>query len=192
MSIIPTHYRIHLGGKSQGEDQHLNRTTEGPITGSGQVHLIFFNTSPTHFEVTGKSYDEILKTTKRIIANGGTSVGCGLQYVLDEKIDVDGIAVVSDGGENTTPYFGNVYQQYVKKMDHTPTVYLYLTEGDSDVFSSRCTTDGIDVQKFDLRRKTLDLYSLPNLVGTMRTSRYSLVNEIMDTPFLTQDLVFTQ
>ena len=168
--------------------RHVSATLAKMV--KGQVHLIFFNTSPTHFEVTDKSYDEILKATKRIVANGGTSIGCGLQYVLDEKIDVGGIAIISDGGENTTPYFGKVYQRYVKELDRTPTVYLYLTDGESDVFSSRCAQDDIDVQKFDLRRKTLDLYSLPNLVGTMRTSRYSLVNEIMDTPFLTQDMVF--
>jgi len=41
-----------------------------------------------------------------------------------------------------------------------------------------------DLQVFDLPAN-LDYYSLPNLVATMRTNRYSLVDEIMAVPLAT-------
>jgi hypothetical protein len=168
--------------------RHVSSTLTKMV--KGQVHLVFFDDSPTYFEVTGKTYDEILKATKRIGSGGSTSIGCGLQYALDRKLEIDGIAVVSDGGENCTPYFKNVYKQYAKDMDREPTIYLYQTNGDTNKFGPDCKTAGIDLQTFDLRSKEMDFYSLPNLTSTMRVSRYSLINEIMDTPLLTLDEVF--
>jgi hypothetical protein len=47
----------------------------------------------------------------------------------------------------------------------------------------------IDMQVFDLRGG-IDYYSLPNLVATMRTNRYSLIDEVMAVPLLTLDKVF--
>ncbi len=41
-----------------------------------------------------------------------------------------------------------------------------------------------DLQEFDLGAGT-DFYSLPNLIKTMRTNRYSLVDEILTSPLLT-------
>jgi hypothetical protein len=42
---------------------------------------------------------------------------------------------------------------------------------------------GLDMQVFDLTGG-VDYYSLPNLIQTMRTNRYSLVDEIMSTKLL--------
>jgi hypothetical protein len=38
----------------------------------------------------------------------------------------------------------------------------------------------------------IDYYSLPNIIPTMKTTRYSLVDEIMGTPLLTLKQVFNQ
>jgi len=38
----------------------------------------------------------------------------------------------------------------------------------------------------------VDFYSLPNLVQTMRTNRYSLIEEIMETPLLTLEQAFAK
>jgi hypothetical protein len=40
------------------------------------------------------------------------------------------------------------------------------------------------MQTFDLRDGKTDYYSIPNLVQTMRSNQYSLVDEIMATPLL--------
>ena len=154
----------------------------------GKVYLIFFNTDPQVIDVTGKTLDEIRKQTSRIYARGMTSCGCGVKYLADRQINIDGIALVSDGGENTRPVFAEAYLNYEKLMDKSPTVYFYRTKGDQNMVTNNCNRAGIAIEEFDINES--DHYSIPNLVGMMKTIRYSLIDEIMSTPLLTFADVF--
>lgn len=154
----------------------------------GQVYLVFFNTGPYRFEVTGKSLDEIKEMTKRIGASGGTSIGCGLALLADSNIVVNGIVICSDGGDNTHPYFHMAYPKYAVKMGIEPTVYHLWVPGDMNALKGFCERAGITVQEFDVSR--MDYYALPNLIKTLRTSRFTLVDEIFSTPLLTLNDVF--
>lgn len=96
----------------------------------GTTWLIFFDTTPRAFDVTGKSVEDIEAVTATITAGGGTSIGCGVQYLADKGVAVDGIAIVSDGCENAAghPHFGPAYGQYVRRLrleDKPPTTYWY-------------------------------------------------------------------
>lgn len=155
----------------------------------GKVHLVFFDTSPRYIEATGRDYDALLFETRNVRANGGTSIGCGLQYALERKLPLNGIAIVSDGGENNSPVFSQVYPEYCKRMDCEPAVYFYRTQGDQNTFSKTMSRAQLDLQEFDLTAG-VDFYSLPNLVATMNTRRYGLIDSIMETPLLTLDEVF--
>ena len=156
---------------------------------AGKVYLIFFNDNPRVFEVTGKRLEEIKQDTKYIKANGGTACGCGLKYLQDKGVIINGIAIVSDGGDNRSPYFHTAYQEYCKKLDVEPTVYYYRISGDHDALSMYCRNAGVHIEIFDMSRK-VDYYSLPNLVASMKTTRYGLMDEIMDTPLLTFKQIF--
>jgi hypothetical protein len=48
---------------------------------------------------------------------------------------------------------------------------------------------GLDMQTFDLRDSSVDYYSLPNMLATMRAGKYALLEEVMATPLLTLDKV---
>lgn len=159
-------------------------------SGAGRVYLIFFDTAPRFMDVSGKSYEEILKATRLVSAAGGTSIGCAVQYLVDAKLEVDGIAIVSDGGENSFPLFTQAYARLCKLFDREPAVYLYECAGEPNRLGAACADVSIDIQTYDLRSQPVDYYSLPNLVQTMRASRYSLLNEIMETPLLTLADVF--
>lgn len=154
------------------------------------VHLVFVNTAPRAMDVTGKSLEEIRAMTKHIVANGGTDIGCGLSWLLEGGHEVDGIAIASDGGENRRPFFAEVYTTACKRWDRIVPVYLYELPGERNVLSAYMTQMGHDLQVFNLRGTTVDFYSLPNLVKTMRTNRFSLVDEIMAAPLVTLDEVF--
>lgn len=150
----------------------------------GHVWLTFFDTVPMTIEVpTGTSLDIVKAATQHIMAAGGTSIGCGLQRMLESHLEVDGIAIVSDGCENNPPYFRDVYSRYSKTFDKEVPLYLYLLEGNDYPESREAFLHGLDIQVFDIRHET-DYYSLPNLVATMRTNRYSLTDEIMATKLL--------
>jgi hypothetical protein len=158
----------------------------------GEVRLVFFDSTPRAVDVTGKTYDEIKEMTKHVTAVGNTSIGCGVQHALDCGWDVSGIAVVTDGGENAHPMFAPAYRSLCKALGRDVPVYLYLLKGQSfDVLSTNCNRDGIALQTYDLRGG-VDFYSLPNLVQTMRASRYSLIDDIMGVPLRTLDEVFSE
>lgn len=154
---------------------------------SGKVWLIFFNTVPTPFDVTGKNFFQIQEMTKRIMAGGGTSIGCGLDYLKARNEEVDGIVIVSDGGDNTHPLFGASYRTYSQKFDKEPTVYFFDLPGEGDNLTHQLSGG---IEKFDMRHGKVDYYSLPNIISTLRTNRYSLVDEIMATPLLKMEDVF--
>lgn len=156
----------------------------------GRVQLTFFDTMPKSHDVTGMAYEQIMNISKGVVAGGGTSIGCGLQQALDSKLSFGGIAIVSDGGENHTPHFPEVYKLYCQKMDVEPSVYLYHVKGEEDVLTNNLERNKIASQKFELGG-SVDYYALPNLVQSMRTNRYSLVQEIFDTPLLTLDAVLS-
>jgi hypothetical protein len=155
----------------------------------GKVWLVFFDTQPQTLDVTDTPLDAIQKATRYIRANGGTSIGCGLQRMLEAKEEIDGIAIVSDGGENSTPYFSQVYPRYAAFAGKEPTVYLYHCGCRDLSFHRMMKIAGIDMQVIDID-ESIDFYSLPNLVSTMRTNRYSLVDEVMATKLLKLEDVF--
>ena len=155
---------------------------------AGKVYLIFFDNQPRVFDVTGKTLAEIEKDSKHVVASGCTACGCGLQYLLDRGIIVNGIALISDGGDNTVPYFHQAYPKYCVKMGIEPTVYFYRLQGEHDSLSGYCKSENIPFELFDMDKT--DYYALPNLVATMKTSRYSLMDEIMTIPLLTFEKIF--
>lgn len=153
-------------------------------TVKGKVHLVLFNQQPVYFDVTGCTLDEIKHMTRRYSAQGNTSIGCGLDLLREKNLVVNGIAICSDGGENTAPYFVETYRKYVEQLAAEPTVYLWHVPGDSNRLGPRCNRGQIPLEVFEMGRH-VDYYSIPQLALTMRTGRYSLIEEILETPLLT-------
>lgn len=155
----------------------------------GTVSLVFFDVSPRFLDVTGKTYDQIKAMTKSITAGGGTSIGCGLLAAIEKKVEIDGIAVISDAAENTAPYLVDQYKAFSRAVGKEVPVYLYrcgksqVGQNDEDL-AKQFQDARLDLQEFDVTQG-VDFYSLPNLVATMRTNRYSLADEIFATPLLT-------
>jgi len=150
----------------------------------GQVWLCFFNHEPYFREVTGQSYAAIQAIGQTMTANGGTSIGCGLAAALERQWRLDAIGIVSDGGERHLPSFVEAYARYSAWAQKQVPVYLYRVAGqDPDWLSGPCQSAGIPYQVFPLT--TVDQVSLESLAQTMRTQRYSLLDEIMATPLVT-------
>jgi hypothetical protein len=149
----------------------------------GQVWLVFFDTTPQSIEVTGLTLDQIRHVTQYIRAAGGTSIGCGLRWMIEMKKEIDGIAIVSDGCENSAPEFWPVLKQYNDLFGKEVPVYLYKFRGGDDPSYYHHFVHGHEMQEFDCT-VGFDYYSLPNLVATMRTNRYSLADEIMASKLL--------
>jgi hypothetical protein len=157
----------------------------------GNVHLVFFNNAPEYYDVTRKSLEEINKKLVNVRALGGTSIGVAARYAATMALEVDGVAIISDGGENAPPLFSQAYRELVAKLGKEVPVYLYKVQGDPDTMTGDCRMQGIEVHEFQVSSST-DYYSLETLAKTMRTNQYSLVDEIMETPLLTVSQVLSR
>jgi hypothetical protein len=156
----------------------------------GEVHLVFYNASPDYVNVTGKSLDEITALTKRVFALGGTVPSAAMVLAFEKGLQVDGVVMVTDGNENAgLPPFVPAFERYCTFLGKVPPLYVYQLKGDPPNMLQACARGGVDAHVFDLC-KGVDYYSLPNLIQTMRTNRYSLAQEIMDTPLLRLGDVF--
>lgn len=151
----------------------------------GKVYLVFFNNLPKFFDVTGMDYQQIHDKTKFVVATGPTSIGCGLDYIDKKDIVVNGMVIVSDGGDNSYPLFKNTYDKYTQKFNFEPTVYHLWVPGDSN----RLTMDY--VQRINIS-KDFDEYAYSNLLNILKTNRYQLLDDIYDTPLLTFKKVFKE
>lgn len=157
----------------------------------GKVWLVFFNAHPRPFDVTGKSYDEILRMTGNIRAYGRTSIGCPLVYIMDKGEEVNCIVITSDGCDNEPPFFHDTYLRYVKKFNLEPMVYLLHVPGATNILPKYCRDAGIQIEERELSAD-VDYYSLPNIIQGIRVRRYALLDEVMETELLTLDKVLSR
>jgi len=156
---------------------------------SGNVKLIFFEYGPTAFDVTGLNYEEISRKVRGVGSGGATSIGSAMDYLLAGNHLVNGIAIISDGGENRAPMFAPTFKKYVERTGIEPTVYLLHMPGDHDVLTGNCKSADVQIEKMEVPAES-DFYSLPNIVETLRANRYAFIDEVMETPLMTFERVF--
>lgn len=176
---------------------------------SGKVWLVFCNNDVHPIEVSGKSIEQIKESVKFIVAHGPTSYGIGLAWATEKRLDLDGVVIVGDGGENTAPLFAAAHVEYKRTFDKNLPVYLYQTYcspqyslspgGNPKNFATwmaradiagYSSPGGIPFTTFDLTSGKVDYYSIPNLVQSMNASRFGVVEKIMACPLVTLDQVF--
>lgn len=156
----------------------------------GRVLLVFFDNAPTPFEINpGTSLESIKNATRFIKAGGGTHAGIGLDWLKEQKIAVDGIVIVGDGGENDPIEFKRCFEKYCAAMGVDPNIYFYQLKPSDQYANQRDTlSPQVKMTVTDLRGG-VDYTSLPNVIQTMRVGRFSLVDEIMATQLRTLDEV---
>ena len=180
------------GSMAQAIEQGRRAAAALTALGKGRVYLIMFDTMAHGLEVTGKDYPALMQITERIRAQGGTSIGAGMEWLLQYSALVDGILVVSDGWENQSPRFAERYATYSKKTGKEPVVYFLKLPGNCG-YADTGLEDSMEAAHLPLEVRNidgLDEYAITNLIQTLRTNRYSLIQEVLDTKLLTLDEVF--
>jgi len=118
------------------------------------------------------------KAFKNIKASGSTSIGVSLEVMRRKKERVEQIIVITDEGENATPYFIDAYKKYSEELFTYPTVLVV-----------KVGTWATNKLEEDLKRSKVeystfnfggDYYSLPNLIPLLnQPTRLDLLIEIM-------------
>ena len=155
----------------------------------GKVLLSFFDTHAVYYDVTGMSLTAMKKKIAGIHMGGGTSIGSSMDKPINERIDLDVVLVISDGDENTSPTYADQAKKYETLVGHMPMTYWLTMGSRTPVFLDGCKRNDVPIEEIDLR-KGVDYYSLGGITKLVRTNRYALLEEVMNTDLLTLAGVF--
>jgi hypothetical protein len=152
------------------------------ISGIAEAGLVVyaFDTMPYPIQAQGTALSDWERAFQHIKAGGGTSIGCSLEALRLKKQGVEQIILVTDEGENTAPYFAEVYDAYRRDLNVAPSVVIVKVGSASDHVERKLREKQVQVDTFTFAG---DYYSLPNLVPLLsRPSRLELLLEILETP----------
>jgi hypothetical protein len=136
-----------------------------------------FDTMAYPLKAMGPSLADWEKALRGITANGGTSCGVALEYMMRAKQNVENIILITDEGENQTPAFVPALQRYIGQVGTQPTVCIVKTQGASNLLETQMQRAGLNCDAYQF---TGDYYSLPNLIPFLtKPSRLDLLMEIM-------------
>jgi hypothetical protein len=157
------------------------------ISGIAEAGLVVyaFDTMPYPVQAQGTELSNWERALQHIKAGGGTSIGCSLEALRLKKQVVEQIILVTDEGENTAPYFAEVYEAYRRDLNVAPSVVIVKVGNASNHVERKLAEKQAQVDTFTFAG---DYYSLPNLVPLLsRPSRLELLIEILETPLPVRD-----
>lgn len=144
------------------------------------LYVYAFDTLAYPVEVKGPTLKDWEEAFKGIRADGGTSVGVGVEMLLRRRQSVEQIVVVTDEGENTAPRFVPSLQRYRQEVKADPHVVIVKCGSPSRILEDALRREDLAYDTFEFRG---DDYSLPNLVPMLtRPTRLDLLLEIMAYP----------
>ncbi|WP_026100195.1 vWA domain-containing protein [Fortiea contorta] len=165
----------------------LGKQLAALISGITQAELFVyaFDSIPYPVIAKGKELSDWERAFQHITAGGGTSIGCSLEAMRKKKQVVDQIILVTDEGENVTPYFCEAYKTYCRELAVMPNVVIVRVGTHYDWVETQLKQQQAPVETFTFEG---DYYSLPNLVPLLaRPSRLDLLMEILDLPLPVRD-----
>lgn len=128
----------------------------------------------------GLTLEDWERAFQHIHASGWTSIGVGLDALRRKPAVVEQVIIVTDEGENTAPFFTQVYDRYREELKVAPDVVIVKVGHATDHLERQLRQKQVPVETFTFAG---DYYALPNLVPLLtRPSRLDLLLEILATP----------
>ena len=150
-----------------------------------ELFVYAFDTYSYPVIAQGKELSNWEKAFKPLRISGGTSIGVALETMRQKQQAVEQIIIVTDEGENTSPYFNLVYPRYCEELNVSPNVVIVKVGNHSNYLEQKLQQNQVSFETFTFAG---DYYSLPNLVPLLsRPSRLELLMEILETPLPVRD-----
>lgn len=159
----------------------LGKQLAALISGITEADLFVyaFDTIPYPVIAQGKELTDWERAFQHIKAGSSTSIGCALEAMRKKRQVVDQIIIVTDEGENASPYFLEAYLSYQREFAVMPNVVIVRVGTHYNYVEQQLKQKQLPVETFTFAG---DYYSLPNLVPLLtRPSRLDLLMEILDT-----------
>ena len=160
----------------------LGKRLAAMISGITTAELLVyaFDTVPYPIKATGTVLSAWERAFRLLRADGGTSVGCALEAMRLRKQKVEQVILVTDEGENSAPYFAEVYDAYRNELNVAPNVIIVKVGQASDWVERQLRAKQAAIETFTFAG---DYYALPNLIPMLtRPSRLELLMEILELP----------
>lgn len=142
-----------------------------------KLYCYAFDTMAYPISAKGNALADWEKALRGINANGGTSCGVALEYMIRAKQQAENIILITDEGENTSPQFVPTLQRYTQTLGVQPTVCIVKTQGATAHLEDAMRHAGLQCDAYQF---TGDYYGLPNLIPYLtKGSRLDLLMEIM-------------
>lgn len=172
---------------SMTEALEVGKQIAALISGISEGELFVYAFDSYSFPVIakGKALSDWEKAFKPLQISGGTSIGVALETMRQKQQAVEQIIIVTDEGENTRPYFSEVYPRYCEELKVSPNVIIVKVGYHSTYLEGKLQQLQV---AFDTFIFAGDYYSLPNLVPLLsRPSRLELLMEILETKLPVRD-----
>ena len=136
-----------------------------------------FDTMAYPIKSAGNSLADWEKALRGINANGGTSCGVALEYMIRAKQNAENIIIITDEGENSSPQFVPTLQRYIGQVGTQPTVCIVKVQGSSNLLEENMRRAGLQCDAWSFNG---DYYSLPGLIPFLsQGSKLDLLMTIM-------------
>lgn len=172
---------------SMTEALEVGKQIAALISGVTEAELFVYAFDNKSYPVTaqGKQLSDWEKAFCHLFPAGMTSIGVALEEMRLKQQAVEQIIIVTDEGENTHPYFNNVYPRYCEELKVNPNVIIVKVGNHCNYLEQQLQQSQVT---FDTVTFAGDYYSLPNLVPLLsRPSRLELLMEILETQLPVRD-----
>jgi len=143
------------------------------------LYVYAFDTIAYPLTSTGTDLASWEKALRGIRDSGSTSCGVALEYMIRQKQAVEQIIMITDEGENNTPFFVPTLQKYRETLKVDPSVVIVKTTGAGDLLERSAKAAGLSIDTWQFSGGT-DYFSLPGLVQMLsRPGKLDLLMEIM-------------
>ncbi len=141
------------------------------------------STTPTEIVPKEYSYEGLEAAMNLLRAIGGTPLGSGLRLLKRSGKTVDTVILISDGGENATPFFAH---EWAGMPPGTRLLFIRLP-GDPDNITLGLHNAGIAFEKIQIDATSIDQYSIDQVARFIgQVSPLETVMEIMELPMPTR------
>ena len=137
-----------------------------------------FDTIAYPIKSKGKTLAHWEKAFANITAGNATSIGAPVDVMTKKKQFVEQFIIITDEGENTSPYFDKAFDKYCKEFNIIPNVIVVKVGYAYGHLEKKLQEKKVQVDTLEFKG---DYYSLPNLIPLLSCpSRLDLLMEIMD------------
>ncbi len=147
-----------------------------------EFYVYAFDTQAYEIKSSGKEFAEWDKAFRLIKPCGGTSIGSPFRHLTNQEIEQ--IILISDGEENTPPYFRIMLEKYEKL--HQKEVRVLFIKVNKTAMNSPLELQ-MEGKNFTVISFNGDYYNLPNVIPLLiKGDHHDLVWEILKTPLYTK------